>query len=1503
MTSLKRKAFTLVELVIVIAVISILAAVLIPTFSGIIRSANKSADEQILVSINLGLAMADKIENEDDLKKAINETFSEGTYEKLAPKSAQYGYYYWYDVETNTVVLKTYSEIEALHNERIAASASNAKKRGAVAMAATVAKNEGFKDSAKSNFRMFFENFFILDKGGSVVAEAFEALNTGAADLVEKVEALANIKTSSDNKELADALLDKLNKIALVSNDLTYVRNADLVESIYFVPGITTIPTFTSGEYIAKAENIKSAIIIPDTVTTVQENALIFDNSGVKLQTYYESAEEIAEVFQANSTNATILSAADLEYTIDGGSLVDPDGNKEDLAYGNPVESFEIVTPADTSDYKSVLNNIYVAYNYTGSIQLGVGSFVGVNAGAVSSEAVTWESDNEHVVVDENNGTFSINGLPELEECTATITATAVAGGATASVQVNIARPQNFEFNFATGVYDMTVDADHPVEQIIITFDGSVSSFAFTDFYEDCNIDEINCDTSFAVTAGAGSLFTITDNVLTFVDGVKFVDDAGNPITQQFTVKIGTALKKTFEVMVNDISAAEFDLNTPFKDPKFLYRVGNGNSVTLGHFFNGTTSAVPATLTIADFANTGLSAKVNGEVSANGTWSIDVSTEAWMNTTIEFIGTGVAEINLGGVSTKFEIVDGWNALSYSDFKSGSSIVMLKDIVMSDNSRFALSNATLYGNDFEFDVTKGNYTAVRYDGYSAISENYRIYLNNGILNNVRIVGNPFDGFSATDDNPNNICNVLVEGNSKILNSYISYCAAPVRMRGTNLEIINTTLHGGSIANLEIREGNVILDNVTTINQKSVNGSRDSEGAVGFGVIIWYERVPEKTSLTIKGTFSQYNYMSKSDFESISLVLNNIDLSSTVTSTIFNPSNGTGKFIYTDNNGTKWIHTGVFSMTNAFGSDNIKFPESNSNSIYSGSPVSASYSTMSFNGYLYSITTANVSLANPTGDYSTAGQGRTYPSYTFNNDKNTVNKGDGSTENEYCYKDGNNILISFDQGASKTFILTDFFSTSKNGLPLTITDICLDGESIFGQESVIFNTDKQGEHTLMFVYDDPYNYHSDGTAETIQNEASIIINVISVVPDAKSAEFTFGSDSVSSKTVTIGNKTYVMPDISATSDSFASTTISGTTIYMPIVSGFTSNESTSQISGIKWYMCFPVFSGVVTITDYEDGGKGNAVIYNGSTTQLPAGLSAIDPANKFEYATGSTAPETPTVYSNKLVYTSPEMEGVSRNSYTYDVEYVYKDNMGNIYNYFVRYITPKITNTGCVISDTLVTLADGTQKEIQYVTYEDKLLVWNFHKGEYDVIGASIVMNHGYDYYKIVTLNFADGTTVNTINGHGFFDVETNKYVVLNEENVAGYVGNEFVKVDDDGYSTTKLIGYSISEEYTESWSILTATHYNCILEGMWTLTPAEVEGSPDYLMPFEIKDMKYDEEAMKADIEKYGLYTYEEFADLITIEQFEALGLATFKVSVGKGYITYEDILFLIDLHC
>lgn len=55
-----KKGFTIVELVIVIAVIAILAAVLIPTFSNLVRKANVSSDTQLVRNLNTALALDGK---------------------------------------------------------------------------------------------------------------------------------------------------------------------------------------------------------------------------------------------------------------------------------------------------------------------------------------------------------------------------------------------------------------------------------------------------------------------------------------------------------------------------------------------------------------------------------------------------------------------------------------------------------------------------------------------------------------------------------------------------------------------------------------------------------------------------------------------------------------------------------------------------------------------------------------------------------------------------------------------------------------------------------------------------------------------------------------------------------------------------------------------------------------------------------------------------------------------------------------------------------------------------------------------------------------------------------------------------------------------------------------------------------------------------------------------------------------------------------------------------
>lgn len=106
-----KRAFTIVELVIVIAVIAILAAVLIPTFTTLIDKANQSADTSNVKNMNSILSMDEttngKPKTMDDAVKVIRE----GGYdlEKLTPTGQ--GYDIVWDQDANRLLMVNGNEV------------------------------------------------------------------------------------------------------------------------------------------------------------------------------------------------------------------------------------------------------------------------------------------------------------------------------------------------------------------------------------------------------------------------------------------------------------------------------------------------------------------------------------------------------------------------------------------------------------------------------------------------------------------------------------------------------------------------------------------------------------------------------------------------------------------------------------------------------------------------------------------------------------------------------------------------------------------------------------------------------------------------------------------------------------------------------------------------------------------------------------------------------------------------------------------------------------------------------------------------------------------------------------------------------------------------------------------------------------------------------------------------------------------------------------------------
>ncbi len=103
MKKINKKGFTIVELVIVIAVVAILAAVLIPTFAGIIEKANESSDIQLARNLNTALATSQA----DGKATSVNEAFTALAEQgflvgNLNP--SQEGNYFAWDSKSNQII-------------------------------------------------------------------------------------------------------------------------------------------------------------------------------------------------------------------------------------------------------------------------------------------------------------------------------------------------------------------------------------------------------------------------------------------------------------------------------------------------------------------------------------------------------------------------------------------------------------------------------------------------------------------------------------------------------------------------------------------------------------------------------------------------------------------------------------------------------------------------------------------------------------------------------------------------------------------------------------------------------------------------------------------------------------------------------------------------------------------------------------------------------------------------------------------------------------------------------------------------------------------------------------------------------------------------------------------------------------------------------------------------------------------------------------------------------
>ena len=143
------------------------------------------------------------------------------------------------------------------------------------------------------------------------------------------------------------------------------------------------------------------------------------------------------------------------------------------------------------------------------------------------------------------------------------------------------------------------------------------------------------------------------------------------------------------------------------------------------------------------------------------------------------------------------------------------------------------------------------------------------------------------------------------------------------------------------------------------------------------------------------------------------------------------------------------------------------------------------------------------------------------------------------------------------------------------------------------------------------------------------------------------------------------------------------------------------------------------------------------------------------------------------------------------------------------------------TMCIIAGTLITLADGTKKPVENITYEDNLLVWDFYNGCFSSAKPRwIKVKQTSNVYNKLT--FDNGTTLGLV-GEG---KDKGYHRIFNKQ--AGRFTHTGVPETPDGTITFAedvsepiLLNQELIYDTVDYYNIITDKHFNLFANGILT----------------------------------------------------------------------------------
>jgi len=219
-------------------------------------------------------------------------------------------------------------------------------------------------------------------------------------------------------------------------------------------------------------------------------------------------------------------------------------------------------------------------------------------------------------------------------------------------------------------------------------------------------------------------------------------------------------------------------------------------------------------------------------------------------------------------------------------------------------------------------------------------------------------------------------------------------------------------------------------------------------------------------------------------------------------------------------------------------------------------------------------------------------------------------------------------------------------------------------------------------------------------------------------------------------------------------------------------------------------------------------------------------------------------------------------------------------------------------GCLLPGTLILLADGSNKKVEDIVSGDIVLTWNLETGSNDAKPVMFNDSNKLTTVKVSHTMFSDGTVVDVVGTHGFFDVDLAKYIYITDDQGEEFIGHSFVKYETDGkWSTVKLEQIIFEEVKSKVYSPVSFSDLVIYANGMLSL-PGACTG---FVNIFDVNTdtMSFDQEKMVKEIEKYGLFEINDLDGMVSEEVFEGFNGKYLGVSIAKGLTDMNKIKGLI----